>query len=71
MGKSVIDLKVQVFKKYKNNVFQTNGKAKPISDAIYEVLIRELNGMTKKSIQTSINRNTKEILANQQVSFFF
>lgn len=69
MVKSIIDVQkqIEIYKKYKNKIFQ-NGKAKPCSDEIYKTLISELEGMSKKSIQTSINRNLKTIMADQQVS---
>ncbi len=70
MVRSLIDVKVQikVYKKYKSQLFQENGKAHSCSNEIYNTLIEKLEGMTRKSIQTSINRNVKEILADDEVS---
>lgn len=63
MVKPLIDKKIQlaVFKKYKDQLFQANGKAKSCKESIYEILIKELEGMSAKSIQTSINRNAEFI----------
>lgn len=63
-----INLQIEVYKKYKSEIFQSNGKAKPCSDNVYTTLIGELKNMSKKSIQTSINRNIKKILADHEVS---
>lgn len=62
--KSLIDVKAQVavFKKHKDEIFNTNGKAKPYSDVIYKTLASKLKGMSEKAIQSSINRNVKLIL---------
>lgn len=70
MVKSIIDVieQIEVYKKHKNEIFQSNGKAKPYFNDIYKVLVSELQGMSEKSIQMSINRNIKEIWADQQVS---
>lgn len=70
MVKSIIDVieQIEVYKKHKNEIFQSNWKAKPYSNDIYKVLVSELQGMSEKSIQMSINRNIKEIWADQQVS---
>lgn len=64
MVKSLIDVRTQieVFKKYKKDLFQQNGKPKTCSDKIYEILIKELKGMTPKAIQVSIDRNKKSII---------
>lgn len=60
--------KIKIYKKYKDRIFQGNGKAFPYSHEIYNTLILELEGMNAKCIQTSINRHYKEILSNDEVS---
>lgn len=64
MVKSLIDVETQieVYKKYKNDLFQPNGKPKKCADKIYEKLVKELKGVTPKAIQVSINRNIKSII---------
>lgn len=64
MVKSLIDVETQigVFKKYKEDIFQQNGKPKPCTDKIYAKLMTELKGMTSKAIQVSIIGNIKSIL---------
>lgn len=64
MARSLIDIEFQinVYKKYKNNIFQANGKAVSCSNQIYLSLTKELNGMTPKAIQMSINRHATAIL---------
>jgi len=64
MVKSLIDvvIQIEVYKKYKKEIFQPNGKPKKCSDKIYEKLMKELKGMTPKAIQVSIDRNIKSII---------
>lgn len=64
MVNSMIDVMIQIgiFKQFKDEIFQPNGKAKPCSDAIYKTLTEQLKGMSKKAIQTSINRNVNIIM---------
>lgn len=67
---SLIDVEdqIKIYKKYKSSIFQSNGKAQPCSHDIYVELIKELEGMNAKSIQTSINRNKNKILNDNEVS---
>lgn len=63
MVKSLIDIETQIeiYKKHKEDIFQPNGKPKKCADKIYDKLVKELNGMSPKAIQISINRNIKSI----------
>lgn len=56
-----IDFQINVYKKYISEIFQDKGKAVTCSSEIYNVLTKELDGMTAKAIQTSINRHAPAI----------
>lgn len=70
MVRSIIDKKTQIkiYKKYKDRIFQGNGKALPCSNEIYKTLVNELEGMNAKCIQMNINRHVEEILSKDEVS---
>lgn len=74
MGKPKIERNVQlrVYRQYRSKIFEENGKIKPYSDKIFITLMKELAGMTKKSIHVSIARNAVDILSDitNQVSSF-
>lgn len=58
-----IDINVleRVYNKYKNEIFQKNGRAELCSDIVYQTLLSEFQGMNEKSIQTSISFNWKRV----------
>lgn len=69
MVRSLIDVdeQLKVYRKYKDKIFQNDGKAHQTKNEIYQTLTSELVGMTPKAIQTSINRKRAAIL----VRFFY
>lgn len=64
------EVQIKIFRKFKSEILQVNGKAHPCTHKIYEKLMKELEGMSEKSIQTSINRKISDIFAEEEVSFF-
>lgn len=64
------EIQIKIFRKFKSEILQVNGNAQPCTHKIYEKLMKELQGMSEKSIQTSINRKISDIFDEEKVSFF-